>query len=450
MICFISFISLFIFHSLFNQANLCDKECNDCNLLFICSSCNDHYYLKSNDCKICDSICKTCEDSASNCKSCNDGYYLNSNSCIKCISPCKECSNEIKCNSCIQNYFLVSQKCYECKVNCKNTIDGCKCSDCNEGYYLSNYQCLKCSDANCKICSDSADNCLMCKEGYYLDLNHNSCMQCPKPCNACSNENICNSCKYEYNDICFPKCPNNTYKLDSKEDYKCFKEAPSGYYLDKENEIYKQCYKTCNQCDVGGNKNNHNCIECKDNYTFYNNSLNISNCYEICEYYYYFDESNEFHCNETCPDEYNKIIIEKKKCIDNCKKDDIYIYEYNNNCYQECPKGTITFQNNYSCVDINKIDTTFINEINTNNTITDMSEYTNLNIIKDQRDIEIEKFREMISDFNVSEIQEDIIKSEDNVQYQITTSDNQRNNSNKNTSTIDLGLCESKLKEEIK
>ena len=52
----------------------------------------------------------------------------------------------------------------------------------------------------------------------------------------------------------------------------------------------------------------------------------------------------------------------------------------------------------------------------------------------------------MISDFNISENKGDIIKIEDNVQYQMTTSDNQKNNTNKNMSTIDLGECEAKLK----
>ena len=52
----------------------------------------------------------------------------------------------------------------------------------------------------------------------------------------------------------------------------------------------------------------------------------------------------------------------------------------------------------------------------------------------------------MVNDFNVSEKVEDIIEVKDNVQLQMTTSDNQKNNTNKNISTIDLGDCESKLK----
>ena len=84
---------------------------------------------------------------------------------------------------------------------------------------------------------------------------------------------------------------------------------------------------------------------------FYLNIRNydISNCYPICEHYYYFDESNNFHCNETCPKKY-KLIINKTKCIDNCYNDNIYQYEYNNTCYLKCPDDTYLLEDDdYIC-----------------------------------------------------------------------------------------------------
>ena len=39
-------------------------------------------------------------------------------------------------------------------------------------------------------------------------------------------------------------------------------------------------------------------------------------------------------CNNICFSESRKIIVEKKKCIDKCINDDIYIYEYNDICYK--------------------------------------------------------------------------------------------------------------------
>ena len=44
-----------------------------------------------------------------------------------------------------------------------------------------------------------------------------------------------------------------------------------------------------------------------------------------------------------CPDKY-KLIREKEKCIDNCTKDDTYLFEFNNSCLQECPP-------NYTIID---------------------------------------------------------------------------------------------------
>ena len=47
---------------------------------------------------------------------------------------------------------------------------------------------------------------------------------------------------------------------------------------------------------------------------------------------------------------------------------------------------------------------------------------------------------------NASENKEDFVKKEDDVIYQITTSENQKNNSKNNISTLDLGDCEDTLR----
>ena len=57
--------------------------------------------------------------------------------------------------------------------------------------------------------------------------------------------------------------------------------------------------------------------------------------------------------NFTCPKENKNIIIEKKKCINKCKNDDIYKYEYNNTCYKQCPNGTY-YKDNLICYDNNE------------------------------------------------------------------------------------------------
>ena len=49
------------------------------------------------------------------------------------------------------------------------------------------------------------------------------------------------------------------------------------------------------------------------------------------------------------------MIIDKKKCINNCSSDDTYKYEYNNKCYSSCPNETFTFRYQNKCVNENEI-----------------------------------------------------------------------------------------------
>ena len=231
-------------------------------------------------------------------------------------------------------------------------------------------------------------------------------INCFKSCNESSN-------RYEYNNFCYSQCPYDTYStIDNK--YLCLSKKPNKYYFDLIDYIYKECYETCQNCDKKGNETNNNCIECKEGYIFLNDSLNIENCYEICQYYYYFDNSNKYHCTQDykCPEEYNKLIPNKSKCIDNCEKDDIYKYEYDTICYDKY---------SYYFYAINEKD----------------------------RDIcyfqELIKITDIIE--NITASKKDIIKIDKNITYQITNSENQKYNTNKNISTLILGKCDNILRD---
>ena len=351
------------------------------------------------------------------------GYYLDRKDQIykKCYKNCKLCCGEgnetiNNCQECVDNFTFLNDSYYN--TNCYQK--------CDYYYYFdesNEYHCIEtCQEKFSKLIKDK-----------------NKCID-----KCISDDNY----KYEYDNTCYLICPNGTYNLIDGENYFCYDKAPNGYYLDLENQIYEKCFQTCNKCGIKGDEYNNNCIECKckENYTLYNDLMNISNCYEICNYYYYFNKSNEYHCTKDfeCPEEYNKLIENKSKCIDECRNDNIYKYNYKNKCYQKCPEGTIINETNYTCYDPKNIETTIINKINEKEMSTIIT--TIINIIKDKRDKDIEQYREIVSDFNVSENKEDIIESKDNVTYQMTTTDNQKNNTNKNISTINLGKCEEKLK----
>ena len=211
------------------------------------------------------------------------------------------------------------------------------------------------------IYNDCSDICF--KSNIKLDIVHNACIE------SC----LDNGYKYELDNICYNECPEGSFPSSDKESdnnnfkniSKCYVKAPERYYLDINNKIYKKCYINCKYCHGEGNEAINNCIECNDNLTLINNSMYNTNCYEKCNYYYYFDETNNFHCTEICPNKYGKLIKEKNQCIDNCYKDDIYKYEYNDNCYINCPDGTYEFENNEEkiCYETNPYGYYFDNDI---------------------------------------------------------------------------------------
>ena len=195
----------------------------------------------------------------------------------------------------------------------------------------------------------------------------------------CFNENIkideslTNKCvescnNYEYNKFCIDECPTGSLIngnicednpcLKNKHDFiECLDNTPEGYYYDSNDGYYKICFETCKFCNGPGDEANNNCYGDDSSPKNSNkNSLALvsTTFFDNCQYYYYIDDSNNFHCIEECPESYNKLIIEKKQCIDDCKNEDKYYYEFNNTCYEKCPEGTYLLSNHedYKCYNI--------------------------------------------------------------------------------------------------
>ena len=338
--------------------------------------------------------------------------------------------------------------------------------------------------------------------GYYLnDTNRKTIDKCQIKCKECSFESIvldlCISCNESNN--YFPK-----YNEINNSFYDCYNNE-DGYYLDINNKVYKPCYSTCKKCSNSGNDNNHECIECIDDYI----SLG-SNCFQSC----------------------NKKIIEKNLCIDDCSLDDEYKLEYNNTCYKSCPNRTIVSSHNNSCIEYQNqkdestettditesteftqsikitessdktteikeltesiVDTVEITEsqvkvsqiLESTDKITEMTEYTEnikptVNIIddtiyndqiKDSSDVLLEieynlknkdQVIETIENYIINGLldsllsnlidgeKKDIIIPNEDIIYQITSTENQKNQKKKNMneSTIELGECEKTLRQ---
>ena len=465
----------YIFKNDFDGHKICNKECDY------------YYYYDSNNNLTCtlDDRCpndynktifskKECIDDCSKHKIYKYEY---NNSCYEECPPGTTFSDYNKCQDrldCGESYYN-----YE-RTGCIDEIP--------DGYYCDNYELRtidKCHE-NCELCNegpiDNNNNCLKCKEPLLLEIGNcvtnctngllsNKICKCPLniKCDSCSEESIllnkcllCNSDEGYYqkfndtnNFLIFVNC----YSKDTIED---------GYYLDSELSLFKPCYETCSKCSHSGDENNHNCEECKSGYLFNNVTKNCEK--EECENYFYFDDSNKYHCtdNNICPSNYNKLIINKKRCIDDCKKDDTYKYEYENQCYINCPESTEPNENNV-CITaptekVEQIELVCPEEypyelVNSKKCIKDCNATDLLNnickinnpIAKDRGTTNIKSsitdgsLNDVID--NITKTGEDLIIDEKDIKYQITTTSNQNNNSQSNNiSTIKLGECENILK----
>ena len=325
--------------------------------------CNNFYYFD--------------EDNDYHCNSnCPDGYKL-INDKRKCID---ECSNDNIFNYKYEYKNICYQSCptdttnssshpYKCELNCKHfnkyfNEEGTACiSTIPEGYYCNNNETNTISrcHSNCKTCiigpSDDNNNCETCKdEGtIYFDLGNcrencingnfteNSINKC-----KCSSHEKCHYCTKESSDLglCV-NCSEGYYpKLDDTSNQysyiNCYNNdtIEKNYFLNNENK-YEACHSNCETCDERGSNEENKCTKCKSGFIFIKNNLNITNCYEDCNKYY-FDSDNIYHCVDSCPGEY-KLINGTNKCIDNCNHDYIYNskYEYETKCYTGgCPSGS--------------------------------------------------------------------------------------------------------------
>ena len=274
---------------------------------------------------------------------CPNGTHIDSDNQYKCL-------NDLNCEKNNTYYNYERTKCltdipvgFYCNNEALKTIDKChqNCYKCNEGPTENNNSCILCPQNGTKYYD--LGNCTEeCKNGYFEDevepflkCKCSSDIRC-KFCNEESKgHNQCVTCNDE--DGYFPKKYDNTNIAPY---FNCYKN-PEGFFLNNEN-YYEECYLSCKYCMGKGNQTDNKCKECKSGFKFLNDSENDNNCYQICTYNYYYDLNKSYYCtNENnCPQDYNKLIEEKKRCIDECKNDNIYKYEYENKCYKNCPSNT--------------------------------------------------------------------------------------------------------------
>ena len=312
--------------------------------------------------------------------------------------------NKIRTKSCYTIYCGENWKSKQKKIinDTNKCIESCD----NSSQYIYEYN-GKCYE-----------NCL---NGFLYDENNKTnkckceldqCLECP---NVALNKNLCTKCNTNYYQK--EKDPSNIGEYIN-----CYNES-DGYYL--ENNIYKECYYTCKTCNLSGNNLNNNCIECKDNYPMKIIKNNYTNCYENCSYYHFFDNDKILHCTIDLfsPNEYPNLNEDTKEC----------------------------FKNNIQSI----LKDLIISRINITENMTKSEEIDyNNNILKIIKKRFTENYDTSELDSGNDEVIKFITNSDDfipenkKIIYTLTTTKNQKKEINDNITTIDLGKCEIKLKNE--
>ena len=343
---------------------------------------------------------------------------------------------------------------YYCNNTEDKTIDKChdNCKTCNKSPTEDNNNCLTCKD-NDTIFYDLGNCRSYCINGFFIDNIHNLTCKCTNniECLLCNDNNLCKNCNNE----------KGYYQKNEEEvidDYvKCYKD-PEGYYL--LHDKYYPCYSTCQNCREQGNSYNNKCTECKEGYEFRYDFENDTNCYNICEYYYYFDENKNYYCTPTadCPLGYGKL-IDNKTCIKNVinQYDTNYIYNENIIYSTDNLNNINSNKTNIDIKDNNDIIETMINISYLNNDF-DMHYkinellYNECNISLSIEKI-IEQIRNSIKNNEINELLEEIINNKKdftkkigNITIQLISLENQDKNKKENISIIDFRECEDILR----
>ena len=356
-----------------------------------------------------------------------------------------------------QNKCITDIKGYYINDTIAKTIDKCHedCLECKGKWTNTSSKCTVCNNSDLYIYLGN------CVKDCELVSNSRRCKCLNKKCELCSEESLeydlCETCNKDY----YPK------ENDSS-NYKgwinCYKD-PENYYLD--NKIYKPCFPSCKYCSKKGNYENQFCLSCNENNTYailMNDSINyLYNCYPKCSYYYYFDENNKYQCTEElkCPDNYNKLIYDERRCVNNCNETEYNKYEFRKVCYKSCPLelSYIFNENDYLCGFSCPFEKPF-------EKINDQICVSNCTIMERLNKLCITNYignkSDKVQDKLMADIQEDIINSFDykylnenvsiileeiNNTYEILTTNKKEEDISKNkASIINLGQCETTLK----
>ena len=336
-----------------------------------CSSCSKGATSEMHNCDTCANDFVFIQTSPSNCIEKfpkPNGYYLGKNSTYlnaetyyPCnTSNCKDCdgpyneNHEDKCLVCMDNYAFFEK--YEGECTEKSTIPEntyfdeesqtyrfCynSCSLCETGGNENKHNCTKCMIGYSFI-SILDTNCINKEEkeenfpNYYLDIEDNTYKQCHSNCKLCSiGEN-------ETDNNCDACIDGFSYLEEDIQTKNCYDRNTTmkpNYYLDETMNTMRPCYSLCSTCNYGGIDTSNNCTTCIDKHFFMEHTSNCFTKETIPKNYYFDSEDNKF---KKCFDNCGECTIGGNETIHNCDKcksvEYSFIEEPKNNCILKTDK----------------------------------------------------------------------------------------------------------------
>ena len=309
-------------------------------------------------------------------------------------------------NNCSDNWKLNQKKII-------NEIDQCTTSCSNESRYKYEYN-GKCYES--------------CPNGFITDINNvnqckcelEKCLLCPT---LARSKGLCSQCN---DDDGYYPMENDASNIG--EFINCYKTL-KGYYLDINEHLYKKCYYSCETCEIKGDNSNHNCLECNKNFSYNLSHNNYLNCY---------DDINEYKSNLINNEEHHTQEFEENENIE------MYT-EINSNL--EINIITNEIQNYSKMIDIKEL---IKNILNNKTNETDINEFEEENKNKIYNFI-LNIFETIFTSINYDTSKldngEDDINTIDKLTITLTTSENQKNNTYNNMTTINLEQCETLLRD---
>ncbi|KAL4497151.1 hypothetical protein ABPG72_019471 [Tetrahymena utriculariae] len=288
-----------------------DSSCSNCDSQNVCISCslqNPYYFQNkcyptlqdntycdsSNICFPCNPLCLYCSGPNSNqcIKSCSDGFILTNNKC-QCSQAGFGQDANLKCVQCKQN---LCADCYGDYTKCQKCQTGstfnpsnnqCECSD--PLYYFDMFfqKCKQSSIANCKVSSKTVDQCIQCKDGFFLNKNTGQCTYCTNNTYTDS-QNICRfqcrqNCLVCINGKdCIQEAGNNNNNGNNSDNNNSNNNNNNNSSSDKGTN----CHYSCDKCSLPNSPNS--CLTCASPSTrVYNSKQFQCPCKAI-----YLDEGN--------------------------------------------------------------------------------------------------------------------------------------------------------------